>query len=389
MMPGSRHRIYDEVMSDSNHGVWHDIVAKIKRQQPDIVGITTYTATMTGVEYICHILKDETDLPILLGGLHATAIPDRTLKETGADVIICGEGERVITDVVNLFEKDLPIPKKTKYPQMENLDEIPFPARDLLENYNQYGTNIISSRGCFFKCIFCASHMMWGRQVRFRSPSNVLREIDELVEKYNVKGIRICDDTFTIRKDHVLKICAKIRARDYDLSISCGTRADTMDRDIAKFLKNAKCHTVSMGVESGNEEMLKHMKKGISKEDVVRTVKTLKSENLGVSLEFILGFEIETLETIQDTIDFMRFLDPDFAEINILTPYPGTELWSSKFEKIPWYKFFHQSKGLVSSKQLTQEEMSKEFIRAYKIFAYHSLKKTLSRKAKSFLGGLV
>lgn len=380
MMPGHRHRVYNEAMSNPYHPVWYDVTGEIMRENPDVVGLTTYTATMTGVQYICNMLKEEMNTPIILGGLHATALPDRTLKETGADVIICGEGEQAITTAVNQFEDDQPVKNIVVASQEKNVDTIPFPARDLLDNYDQYGTNIITSRGCPFNCIFCSSHMMWGRKVRFRSPSNVLEEIDELVTKYAVRGIRICDDTFTVKKKHVLEICAGLRMRDYDMSFSCGTRADTMDRDIAKFLKNAKCHSVSMGVESGNEEMLKYMKKGITKEDVIRTIRILKEEGLRIYLEFILGFKLENLDTIRDTTRFMKSLDPDFAEINILTPYPGTDLWSDEYADIPWYKFFHQSDGLVSSDHLTKREMSRAFVKAYKTFALHSLKKMAIRK---------
>lgn len=386
MMPGKRHRIYNEVMTNPDHGVWYDVVEEIKRTDPDMVGITTYTAAMTGVKYICDILKHDIDVPIVLGGVHATALPERTLKETGADTIICGEGEEVIPYVAERFEESKHVPKLISFKRLRDLDSIPFPARHLLNDYNFYTTNIITSRGCPYNCVFCASDIMWGRQVRYRSPNNVLQEVDRLVENYKIKGFRICDDTFTLKKDRVLEICDGLIKRDYDVVFSCGIRADTMDLDIAKSLRSAKCHTVSMGVESGNPVVLVDIKKGITKEDAVKTATILKNAEIMLYAFFIVGHRTDTTSTIQDSIDFMKQLNPDFVEVNIMTPYPGTEPWSKEYEDIEWYKFFHQSSGIVFTDHLTREEVSREFVRAYKIFAKYSLRKTFSRKIRSLVG---
>jgi len=380
MMPGKRHRIYNEAMTSPDHPVWHDMVKKIEKTNPRVVGITTYTSAMTGVKHLCKILKRKLDIPIVLGGVHATALPERTLKETGADAIIRGEGEQLFLKAVEEFSVGRTIPPVISTNPLNDLDILPLPARHLLKDYRLYTTNIITSRGCPYDCVFCASDTMWGKKVRFRSPKNILTEIDELVEKYKIRGFRFCDDTFTLNKKRVLNICAELRMRDYDVVFSCGTRADTMDSDIAKFLKNAKCHTVSMGVESGNQGVLNDIKKGITKDDVIHTVQILKKAGILVYTFFMVGHQKDSKETIRETINFMKQLDPDIVEVNIMTPYPGTEAWSSKYENIEWYHFFHQDAGIISTDFLTREEVSKEFVKAYKVFAIHSLKKTVSRR---------
>jgi len=383
MKPGQAQEKYNEVMKDENHHLWGDIASAIFKTHPDLIGLTTYTPGITGVQHICHKIKEESEVPIYLGGIHASALPRLTLKETGADGVIVGEGEREITNLVSRIEKGLSTPRIIHSNSfIEELDSIPYPARHLLKDYNDfYSTQVITSRGCPYNCIFCASHIIWGHKPRFRSPENVVGELIELKEKHGVDKVRICDDTFTLSKRHVLGICEEIIQSRVKIGFSCGSRVDTLDSEMAEALKRAGCYRVTLGIESGNQQVLYDIKKNIKKEDAERTVKILKEAGLEAYTYFMIGHPTDTKQTIQDTRDFMKKLDPDMAEASIVTPFPGTELWEffSKHntDNIDWFNFFCQSEGVISSGKLSKEEISKEFKTTYKDFSRHILKKRI------------
>jgi len=228
-------------------------------------------------------------------------------------------------------------------PLIKDLDELPFPAYHLLPvNIYQSQKNIsnlitkkddsgtasiiLTSRGCPYNCIFCATRTLWGRNARMRSPQNVLEEITFLKDKYKIKSILFLDDTFTFDKKRVEEICKSIRKEDIDISWSCITRVELFDKNMSLMLKHGQCNEVFFGLESGVQKTLDFLNKEFTLEDSVKAVKFAHEQGLEVIGNFVIGVPGETKEMINQTIRFAQKLNLSHAAFSILTPYPGTEI---------------------------------------------------------------
>ena len=191
-------------------------------------------------------------------------------------------------------------------------------------------TEMITSRGCPNRCVFCVIHKMCGGFWRARSPKNVVDEIELLFEKYGVKEIHFVDDNLTLDKHRMEEICDEILHRGLDISWATtnGVHVNTLDEALLRKMKKAGCYSLCIGIESGNPYVLNQLiKKGISLEKVSEVVKSTKRVGMDVNGFFVLGFPGETRKTIEDTIQFAKSLDLDGAYFSIATPYPGTELY--------------------------------------------------------------
>lgn len=229
---------------------------------------------------------------------------------------------------------------------------------------NHLGT-IISSRGCPYQCIFCASRRIWGAKVRFRSPENVFREITEKNRKYRIDLFNFNDDSFTLKKENVLKLCNMIIKGHIKINWKCDTRADLISYKLLKKMKDAGCVKISLGIECGNDKMLNYIKKGITIKQVIGTFKITKKLGIGTMAYFMMGFPNETLKDIYDAIKLMKKIKPSHPCWSIATPYPGTELYEicekeglikGKFE---WEKFHHHSNKMGFSRYINREEFVK------------------------------
>ena len=336
-------------------------VELIKSKAPDYVGFMAMTATMDiAGEMFSHIKKSLPDTILILGGVHGTALPEQTLEEfPEIDFIVMGEGEYTTYELIFKHEND----KKSfeelrsikgisfKYDNqiyvnerravIDDLDSLPFPARHLLpmDAYNGPGwfrwlkgyakpfVSVFTSRGCPFNCNFCASHIMCGRKVRYRSVDNVMAEIDHLKEIYDIKVLHFQDDTFTLKRERAIKICKALASRDYKLRIMCSTRVDQVDEELLGHMKKAGVEWIFYGVESGNNEILKRCSKNITIRQIEHAYKMTKEAGIKTHAGFILGHIGETHQTALDTIKFLRKLDPDYAGIATLIPFPGSAAW--------------------------------------------------------------
>ncbi len=317
-----------------------DTLEKISSIKPDIVGLTAYTQEIVHVAHLAKEIKDK--LPrtyIVIGGIHATVLPLKTLQEFSSfDFIIFGEGEITLYELVEALRKNEPLDgikglgfrRKGQIHINERrewnleLDKLPFPAWDLFPRAELYP--IITSRGCPFKCIFCTRP--YGNKVRGRSPENVVAEFKELITKYKAKNIVFWDETFAVKRGRAMKIADMLIAEgigDY-VRWDMHSRVDVVDYDLLKRLKEAGMTHVGFGVESGNVEILKRSKKGITLKQAKNAVRSAKKLGLGTSSYFILGFPYETKKTAWDTINFARKLNTDSVSIAIMIPFPKTEI---------------------------------------------------------------
>jgi len=349
----------------------------ILKHKPALVGLTAMTSSIYNAGSIISEVKEiNSKIITVLGGVHASALPLQTMEEIGdLDYLVFGEGERTVVELVRhlinkkdlravkgiVFRKNGKIIQNKPRELIENLDEIPFPARDLipLKLYaRQHVTRgfsrkeikvieIITTRGCPNKCIFCAGHINYGYRVRFRSYDNIVKEIKECIEKYGATHFSIEDDTFSLNRDLVRKLCDFFKKNN--LTWNCNTRVNTVDDDLLRTMAKSGCKKIAFGVESGNPVILKKIKKGITVSQVIKAVRAVKKAGIRyVECDFIIGSHIdETVDDVSDSIKLIYKLMPDFLAISIMCPYPGTEIYKMMvdrqyLDKNPdWSKFSH------------------------------------------------
>jgi len=320
----------------------------IKEDVPDIVGLPAMTFTIKDVIRTINLIKSiNEDIVVVLGGPHVNLFPDETISIKGVDFVVLGEGEPAFLDLVNnisnferlkeigglVFRENGHIVNTGTRPLIQDLDALPFPRRDLTP-YKKYTsllatssvvTTMFTSRGCPYKCSFCDRPHL-GNKFRYRSAENVVAEIEECIEM-GIGEILIYDDTFTVNRQRVVDICNLIIKKNLRFTWDIRARVNTVDYDLLKLMKTAGCARIHYGVESGNPEILKILKKGITLDQVQTAFKLSKKVGISTLGYFMIGSPTETKETIMQTINFALNLDCDFAHFTITTPFPGTELY--------------------------------------------------------------
>lgn len=249
-----------------------------------------------------------------------------------------------------------------------DLDAIPFPARDLMKNelYVRPDTGepqatIQTSRGCPSKCIFCLTPAISGQKVRQRSVRNIVDEIEECVTKYSIRNFFFKADTFTINKKFVIELCKEIMDRKLDIAWVANSRVDTIDAERLDWMKRAGCWLVAFGFESGDDEILRKMKKDATVADAHQAVRLVKSAGLRVYGFFMMGLPWDDHTTVEKTMLFAKHLDCDFSEIHIATPYEGTELHTIAkksgllTDEVIGHDYFHDP--TMATMFLTREEI--------------------------------
>lgn len=297
-----------------------DAVKKAKEICPNVTTIAKGAAFLTlGMA----ILEEHKDLDI---GILGEA--EETLKE-----ILEGKS---YSDILGVYYRgDLLIKFNGPRPFIENLDSIPFPARHLVDNSiyrrpdnNKVQATIKVSRGCPFHCFFCLATPVSGAKVRRRSVENIMAEIKECVEKYNITNFLFWSDIFNLDKKWVYDLCQAIIDSGLKITWSANTRADTADYEMAKKMYESGCRLVSIGVESGSQYMLDKMGKKITLDDIRRTVKIFKKAKIRIYNYFVIGLPWESEETVEDTIRFAIELDSDFISFYTATPLPGSTYYN-------------------------------------------------------------
>ncbi len=326
---------------------------EIEKYMPDIVGINCMTPNVRGALEAARLAKEVSkDIITVLGGPQLSVFPEETVSFDFVDFGVCGEGEFPMLQLAEHLEKNKQVSaiKGLIYKKdgkvfsnptyiVENLDELPFPARHLLpmEKYHcvitkQPFTTMIAGRGCPFRCGFCFKGPS-DQKVRIRSYKSVVDEMEECVEKYKVKEIMFYDDTFTFNKKYVENICNEIIKRGLKVSWECPTRVDTVDEGILKLMKKAGCIRLRFGVESGNPEILKLMRKNINLKQIEKIFRLARKIGFERFAYFIIGYMNETEKTMQDTINFAKKIDPGWVMFTVATPLPNTNLFDLAVEK--------------------------------------------------------
>lgn len=296
-----------------------DAIRKAKEINPGIITIAKGAAFLTLGE---KILAEHEFLDF---GILGEA--EETLKE------ILEEQEK--TRILGIYYKENGNVKFTgNRAFIEDLDSLPFPARHLVDNSiyrrpdnNKVQATIKVERGCPFHCFFCLATPVSGAKVRRRSVENIVAEIRECVEKYNIRNFLFWSDIFNLDKKWTMDLCQAIIASGLKITWSANTRADTADLEMAKMMYKSGCRLVSIGVESGSQEMLEKMGKKITLNDVRRTVKVFKQAKIRIYNYFVIGLPWETEETVEETIKFAIELNSDFISFYTATPLPGSRFY--------------------------------------------------------------
>ena len=338
------YRRYLDSLKDNDHFVWKEIKETFEIQNPDIVGVSLLSAEVGSALKVSQICKEvNKKCHIVWGGVHPTFLAEDCLKYGEVDFVIRGEGEYAMTELcqaLSTFDKNLFDIRGLSYRRngtvvhnddrdlIEDLDEIPFPAWDTLlypETFDYKSLiSIIISRGCPFRCSFCASRSFWRRKVRFRSPENMIKEVKLLKETYGINYFMIWDDSFTINKDIVKKYCNALIESKLRIAWKASTRADLIDEPLLKLMKKAGCRKLEVGVESGSDRIKKMICKDVSNEQIINAFEIIKKIGIGSGAFFMAGFPEETLEDLRLTFELMHELKADELFFNIFDPMPGT-----------------------------------------------------------------
>ncbi len=374
-----------------------EVLREIERFEPDIVGVSINSTPSfyDSCELIEKVKEFNENVFMVVGGVHVTFTPHQTMKECPCiDVSVVGEGEETFFELVSKFKnkegfgelkgivyrgENGEINEASPRPLIKNLDTIPFPAYDLLPmdkyvvNNKRFGT-VITSRGCPFKCIYCSSSRLFGSVWRSRSPENVLEELKLLRKKYRVKEIEFLDDNFTLNPKRAEKIAEKIKEENLEISWTCSSRVDTVTRFpwVLKKLRDAGCHAIYVGIESGSQRILNIINKMTTLKQAIKAVEHIKKAGIDPVASFVIGIPGETKKEIIETIRFAKKLKPAFAQFTIATPFPGTPLYEKAVREKrlltrDWSKF-NVLTPIIKLDGLTPQELSNLLRKAYLSF---------------------
>lgn len=323
----------------------------------DVIGIQVYSCDLAAARNTISIVKESRPgTRVIIGGPHPTALPEHALRSLGADFAIAGEAlyslpkfidlldsgeESRFSEVGGLAWHNGSAIRKNEQDYIKNADDLGIPSWDLMDPRTYppapFGAfarafptaPFIVSRGCAFNCTFCAGKIMTGPGFRYRSMDKVMEEIALLRDQYGVKELHLIDDNFTSKKAYVEEFCRQVSTLDPPLSWSCpnGIRLDALDRPLVAMMKEAGCYSVLVGIESGTQRILDHMRKRVTLDKIREKVDLLVDAGIKVTGSFIIGYPEETLDDIRRTIRFAKSLRIQRADFNCFVPHPGTPIY--------------------------------------------------------------
>jgi len=329
------------------------VLEDAKRFKPDLVVVDSNFSSLQNDINVAKIIKENTGAVSVIVGPPASQFPEKILNN-GVDIVARFEYDFILSDIAESIDKNSDFTKirgisykengkiihnpDRDFTSSEELDRIPFVLKVYKDHLNikDYFLNhalypmvqIFTGRGCPNRCTFCSwPKTLMGRKYRVRSVQNVADEFEFVANELpEVKEIFIEDDTFTINKKRVNQFCEEIKRRRIDISWGCQSRAD-LDYETMKAMKEAGCRLLDVGYESGSDEILKNIKKGITVNQLREFTRNAKKAGLKILADFVIGFPGETKETAEQTIRFIKEIKPDLLQVAVATPIPGTEFY--------------------------------------------------------------
>ena len=372
---------------------FEDYKREIAKRKPDIVGVTAPTRLYNSAKEIIRISKEiHPNTVTLLGGSHVTFWNEKALQECPQlDVVVRKEGEYTLLELAQLLEADKDISGvagttqrqgdgfifNVDRPYIENLDELPFPARHLWDldaiRKEEDMFYLITTRGCTAWCNFCAAVRMFGQRYRMRSVQNVVDELEFLHKTYNAENFTFCDDAFTVDMKRTEELCEEINKRNLKIKWNMGTRVDRVSKELLQKMKDAGCISMWCGLESATQEVLNDMHKGISTDQTRRALKWVRELGLKPTPNVLLGYPGETVKSALNSIKFAEEVSPDdIAYYNVATPYPGTPLYDEVM-KNSWvrntnFDDYDATQPIFETPQLSIQDLQALYDYAFKSF---------------------
>jgi anaerobic magnesium-protoporphyrin IX monomethyl ester cyclase len=368
--------------------------------KPSIVGITASTAAIDNASHVAEQIKMiNPEIVTVIGGWHASALPRETLeKYPSFDYVIHGEGEIALTKFIQGLSAGQPLDQcnglafrsngdihvNPREGLIDDLNSIPFPARDKVpiaryhpspgtRNYRTLpSTGILVGRGCPYRCLFCYKGV-WGKGIRFRSPENVLQEIEFCIETFGIRDFRFYDDTITFPRWDLESLCNEIINRKLNISWNCWSRVNDVDEDKLRMMKDAGCYHIKFGIEFGTEKALKLARKGATLEQARQAVALARKVGIECKGSFILGIPGENEADCRKTIDFAVDISPDFATFYPFDPIPGS----------PFYEKIIKGEINPEKDMLSKEKTQMLADHAYRVFYFRPV--FILQRIKAFM----
>jgi len=349
--------VYEEYVTNHDPEVIKsEIRRKFAKLNYDLIGVSSmFIYAYKWAHFTCDAAKTANhNIPVVIGGGHPSVVLDEVMKDSNIDYLIEGEGEAAFLELLYalnigtaealervpalFYRKDGQVIHNSRKEYIWNLDEIPFPAWDLVDvdrymsTYSDTGSvrkktlMMITQRGCPFLCTFCNVFESWGYKFRTRSPENILAEVDYLIENSAVEEIMFVDDNMTIDKKRMMKICDGLKSRPITWRV-VNIASFVTNEEMLRAMKESGCTKVSISVESGSEKVLKAMKKPVDLEWSENVIKICHEINLPVTVNFVSGMPYETKEDMTKTFLWAEKARADWSTFSILVPYPGTEIY--------------------------------------------------------------
>lgn len=369
--------------------------------RPNVAVFTAQTHSINSVKRLVNMLKKNNVMNILIGA-HGSALPQQVLEEIeGLDVVVRGEPERVVAQVIEAaaqrvslasikgitYREQDRIIHVQDHPLLEDLDSLPYPARDLLPNdlysspYRRYVTALCTTRGCPGKCIFCDRGLLYLDKVRARTPKAILQEIEQCVQQFNTSYFAIIDQTFTVREDFVRDVCNRIIQSNLNRRIrwACNTRVDLLNNETLVLMKKAGCLQIGIGIESVQDRSLSILKKNITETQISDAISRIKRHGIVAMGYAIIGFPHQTKEDILYTKKKIFAFDPHALQLSFAAPLPGTQLYANcvKEDRIlsdNWDDYVFLRKSIIRNDTLTTEDLTQLYHQILKQFYFRPRK---------------
>lgn len=385
----------------------------LRKENPRVVGISATTPQMRAALQIARACRTvDPKIQVIMGGPHASALPEETAAYPEVDAVCFGEGEETLLeyvkaggpnrDIRGLVYKDHGSTLRTADRDVfDDINDLPHPLYEDLP-VHKYGMahrghsmQILTGRGCPYTCSFCASLVVRGRNYRTRNAASVVKEIKRWQGLYKATHFDFLEETFSTYKKRVIELCQGIVDAGVKVDWTTSSRADRIDHEILTAMKTAGCTEIAIGVESGNEQVLAKAAKGVKLPEIRKAFKLIKDYGIATYGYFILGLPYETEDTLKDTIDFAIELDIDYAQFSILVPLPGTEVWHLAQEgkvvknlATDWGEYNFYNDPILVSDGVTPDMLKKYYREAYR--RYYLRPRFLMRQVGRFLrpGGI-
>ncbi|MBF0293697.1 MAG: radical SAM protein [Magnetococcales bacterium] len=342
---------YRRLLQEEDAPIWREVADNVRTVRPTVVGISAKTQNYASALRVARIVKQcDPAIRVILGGPHPTMAGEVALDTPDIDLGVVGEGEATLVELLRCFERDAPVDevpglllrregrviRTPSRPFLTDLDALPFPAdvaEQCLLHYEHFPQMafryVFATRGCPYGCTFCGSASMWSRKVRFRSVENVLAELRKLQAR-GIRNIHFDDDTFGVKKSHLLALCRAMERELPGLRFGCETSVHLIDPENVTAMQRAGCVTLLLGIESGDDAMLKIIRKNITMQQVKAAIATLRRHGgpyLRIHAFFMVGFPDETEASMEATMRAISATDADRVILSIFTPYPGSRLF--------------------------------------------------------------